>query len=217
MSSIFLREKIYLINNHSNKISGSKLPSSLQVLKTLFFNLRVVNLNLRESARLIVREVLIFWEKARIPVRLEKHCISKVESLYDEWRTLQKHAARNTASHKEQENLFISKFNDLFDLAHANALQMIKIETDRLFLINQRKKGRLGFMYGIDYTNMRKEELSITRKNKALVRENQSAQTEENLMEIDKTSSDLETDDCSSDLDLDESFSSVEIDVDSTS
>ncbi|KAE9531874.1 hypothetical protein AGLY_010076 [Aphis glycines] len=204
MSSIFLREKIYLINNHSNKISGSKLPSSLQVLKTLFFNLRVVNLNLRESARLIVREVLIFWEKA-------------LESLYDEWRTLQKHAARNTGSHKEQENLFISKFNDLFDLAHANALQMIKIETDRLFLINQRKKGRLGFMYGIDYTNMRKEELSITRKNKALVRENQSAQTEENLMEIDKTSSDLETDDCSSDLDLDESFSSVEIDVDSTS
>ncbi|KAE9533666.1 hypothetical protein AGLY_009015 [Aphis glycines] len=217
MSSIFLREKIYLINNHSNKISGSKLPSNLQVLKTLFFNLRVVNLNLRESARLIVREVLIFWEKARIPVRLEKHCISKVESLYDEWRTLQKHAARNTGSHKEQENLFISKFNDLFDLAHANALQMIKIETDRLFLINQRKKGRLGFMYGIDYTNMRKEELSITRKNKALVRENQSAQTEENLMEIDKTSSDLETDDCSSDLGLDESFSSVEIDVDSTS
>lgn len=99
MSSIFLREKIYLINNHSNKISGSKLPSNLQVLKTLFFNIRVVNLNLCESARLIVREVLVFWEKARIPVRLEKHCISKVESLYDEWRTLHKHAARNTASH----------------------------------------------------------------------------------------------------------------------
>ncbi|KAF0760653.1 Uncharacterized protein FWK35_00014009 [Aphis craccivora] len=101
--------------------------------------MQVVNLNLRESARLIVREVLVFWEKARIPVRLEKHCISKVESSYDEWRILQKHAARNTASHIEQEDLFISKFNNLFK---------------------------------------------------------QSAQTEENLMEIDKTLSDLETDDC---------------------
>jgi len=68
-------------------------------------------------------------EKARIQVRLEKHCIFKVKSLYDEWRTLQKHAIRNTASHKEHEELFISTFNNLFDVAHADALQIIKIET----------------------------------------------------------------------------------------
>lgn len=178
MSSILLREKIYLINNHSNKISGGKLPSNLQVLKTLFFNMRVVKLNLRESARLIIREVLIFWDKARIPVRLEKHCISKVEALYNEWRTLQKHAGRNTPSHKEKEALYTSKFNDLFDVSHADALRMMKFETDRQFLINQRKKGRIGFMYGIDYTNMRKEKLSIERKNKAIIKENRSVQTE---------------------------------------
>jgi len=51
---------------------------------------------------------------------------------------------RNTASHKEKEELFISKFNDLFDVGHADALQMMKLKPDRLFLINQRKKGRLG-------------------------------------------------------------------------
>ncbi|KAL4132318.1 hypothetical protein QTP88_009490 [Uroleucon formosanum] len=213
--NICLREKIYLINNYSNKISGSKLPSNLDVLKTLFFNLRVVKLNLRESARLIIREVFVFWEKARIPVRLEKHCISKVESLYDEWRTLQKHATRNTASHKEHEKLFISTFNDLFEVAHADALQIMKIETDRLFLINQRKKGRIGFMYGIDYTNMRKEQLSMERKTKTLVREKRSTQSEDNLMEIDEISSDLEIDDSSSHSD--ESFTSVEIDVGSSS
>lgn len=108
-------KKIYLINNYANQISGSKLPSNLQILNTLFFNMRIVKLNLRESARLIIREVLVFWEKARIPVRLEKHCVSKVKSLYNEWRTLQKHSHRNTANHKEREELFISKFDDLFD------------------------------------------------------------------------------------------------------
>lgn len=35
-------------------------------------------------------------------------------------------------------------------------------------------------MYGIDYTNMRKKQLSMERKNKALVREKRSAQTEGN-------------------------------------
>lgn len=101
-------------------------------------------------------------------------------TLYDEWRTLQKHATRNTESHKEHEKLFISTFNDLFDVAHADALQIMKIEIDRLFLINQRKKGRIGFMYGIDYTNMRKEQLSMERKNKTLVTEKRSTQSEGN-------------------------------------
>ena len=55
MTNICLRENIYLIKNYSNKISGSKLPSNLEVLKALFFNIRVVKLNLRESGRLIIR------------------------------------------------------------------------------------------------------------------------------------------------------------------
>lgn len=62
-----------------------------------------------------------------------------------------KHAGRNTASHKEQEELFISKFNDLFNVAHTDDLQMIKIETNRLVLINQQKKDRLEFIHGIYY------------------------------------------------------------------
>jgi hypothetical protein len=70
----------------------------------------------------LIREALVFWEKACIPVRLEKHCITKVKYLYEEWRTLQKHAGRNTASHKENEELLISKFDDLFDEAYADAL-----------------------------------------------------------------------------------------------
>lgn len=57
---------------------------------------------------------------------------------------------------------------------------LYKLLKSKLFLINQRKKGRIGFMYGIDYTNMRKEQHSMEQKNKALVREKRSAQTESN-------------------------------------
>jgi len=48
------------------------------MLSVLFFNMRKVNLNLRDSAKLVIREVIIFWEKARIPVREEYHLLKKV-------------------------------------------------------------------------------------------------------------------------------------------
>jgi hypothetical protein len=45
----------------------------------------------------------------------------------------QKHAGRNAARHKEKKELFISKFNDLFDIAHADALQMMKLKPQTCF------------------------------------------------------------------------------------
>lgn len=37
MSLKVVRGTIYLIKDYANEITGSKLPSNLQVLKTLFF------------------------------------------------------------------------------------------------------------------------------------------------------------------------------------
>ncbi|XP_054724837.1 uncharacterized protein LOC129235174 [Uloborus diversus] len=48
--------------------------------------------------------------------------------------------------------------DDLFDIAHANALEDIKIEEDRKFLILQRQKGRPGSMVGVDLKLTQKEE-----------------------------------------------------------
>lgn len=166
MSLKVVRGKIYLIKDYANEITGSKLPSNLQVMKTLFFNIRVVKLNVRDSARLVIREVMVFWEKARIPTRDEKHCINKVMDLYKEWRLLQKHAGRTTVKHKQSEELFTDKFDNLFDIAHTDALILISIEEDKQFLINQRKKGRAGYMYGIDYNASRQEEEALKRENR---------------------------------------------------
>lgn len=125
MTSRKLRDKIYLVDHYTNKITGSKLPSNIQVLKTLFFNLRIVKLNpytpsglyVRYSTKLVIKEVLIFWDKARIPTKTDKICINKIELLYYEWRELQKHAGRTTASHEIKEQTFISNLHNIFDIA----------------------------------------------------------------------------------------------------
>ena len=182
-SALLLREKIYLLGYYWNKISGNKLPSNKDVLSVLFFNLRVVKLSLRESARLALQEVIIFWEKARIPTQEIRNCIPKLESLYQEWRQLQKHAGRTSEAHKKKEENFKSKLEDLFDIAHANALENMTIEEDKHFLINQRLKGRQGFMYGVDYKEVIRERKIAEREEAALMRKERSDLEIEQLCE----------------------------------
>jgi len=59
---------------------------------------------------------------------------------------------------KARENSFISSLDDLFDVAHADSLDMMTIGEDKDFLIAQREKGRRGLMAGLDFKNAAKEE-----------------------------------------------------------
>jgi hypothetical protein len=148
---------VYLIGNYSPQIVGSKLPSIKQVLSVLFFNLREVRLTIRESSKLVIDEVMIFWNKARIPTREKQHCIKNVEVLYNKWAGLQKNCKRRTETQLKNEEIFVQEFDNLFDIAHQNALQMMNIAEDKEFLRNQRKKGREGQMYGLDRVLTAKE------------------------------------------------------------
>lgn len=156
-----LRESkyIFLIGYSTNQIVGSKLPSNKQVLSVLFFNMREVNLNLHQSATLVIQEAIIFWRKARIPTRTEQKCVNKLEDLYKEWRNLQKLEYRKSATQMEKNTQFLSKLDDLFDVASANALDLMSIEIDKAFLIAQRQKGRPGSLLGIDQKMIKKEKI----------------------------------------------------------
>lgn len=148
-----LRDSKYIfliIGYSSNQIVGSKLPSNKQVLSVLFFNMREVNLNLRQSATLVIQEVMIFWRKARIPTRTEQKCVKKLEDLYQEWRNLQKLEHRKSETQIQKNAQFVLNLEDLFDVAHADALVLMSIEEDRAFLLAQRNKGRPGSLLGID-------------------------------------------------------------------
>ena len=144
------RNQIFLIGCIKNQITGSKLPSRGDVLRVLYFNMREVRLNLHDSASLVIDECLIFWQKARKPTHDRSHCIKKLRKLYEELRGLTKSKSRKSELCRERENDFKDNLNDLFDIAHSDAMKFIKVQEGKNILISQRKKGRVGSMLGID-------------------------------------------------------------------
>lgn len=160
-----LRKDFYvsIVGYISNQIVGAKLPSNQQVLSVFFYNVRVVNLTTKESAALVIQEVSIFWQKARIPTKRTDHCIDKLLKLYDEWKGLQKNLTRTAGKEKEKRDLFVEKMDDLFDIAHSDALGQMKNEEDKKFLMLQRQKGRPGSMIGVDQKLKYKEERALKR------------------------------------------------------
>lgn len=85
----------------------------------------------------------------------------KIEKEYMNWRALQKGKWRRSQPQIKKKEVFKDRLTDLFDIAHLNALQIIKIDEDKKFLLAQREKGRKGCMIGID----RKLEKQEMRKN----------------------------------------------------
>lgn len=147
----------FLIGYTSNQIVGSKLPSIRQALSVLFYNMREVHLNLHESSKLVIKEVSVFWQKARIPISSEQYCVIKLQKLYNEWRNLQKLQYRKTDTQLKKNEEFSLILDDLFDIAQVDAIDIIKIKEDREFLVSQRQKGRPGSMLGIDLKIINKE------------------------------------------------------------
>lgn len=127
-------------------------------MSTLFLNLRTVKLNLRESARLVIQEVMVFWEKARIPTKYEKDAIIKVEKLYNEWKNHLKDKNKTGKSARNKIKEFELNMDNLFDIAHEDTLTMIKSEEDKKFLLKQRQDGRPGSMIVVDLKLVRAEE-----------------------------------------------------------
>jgi hypothetical protein len=126
---------------------------------------------------------VIFWNKARIPTREPQRCINKSEVLYKEWRSLQKDAKKTTEYYIKSNSLFVSKLNDLVDIAHANVpeLTCISLEEDKQFLINQRKKGHPGSMYGTDMKLSKKEKRVARKEEKEIQRKQRNIHELENL------------------------------------
>lgn len=130
--------------------------------------MREVKLNLHDSASLVIDECLIFWKKARIPTQDRSDCIKKCKKLYESLRMLGKHKTRASISCRRKEKEFEENLNNLFDIAHANALNIIKIHKDKEFLLMQRQNGRPGCMLGIDMKLIIAESTKAAREEKQL-------------------------------------------------
>lgn len=173
-----LRQNIYLIGNLDTQIYGNKLPSKQQVLRVLFFNIREVKLSVRESAKLVVNEVKIFWEKARLPTQQECRCVEKVVALHQKWAILQKKAGK--PSNFEREQAFCDDIKKLFDIAHGDILETVD-DIRREFLENQRRENRIGYINNIEgiFERMEREE---ERQNQIMTQRQERSQIDQNIL-----------------------------------
>jgi len=134
------------------------------LLKAFFHYYVDLKRTIREAATAAVETAIPFWEKARIPIREKKHLITKVEKLHEKWKTLKKTRYRKGEKQKQDEAKFLKILNNLFDMAKKNALQTMKIEEDKQFLLAQREDGRRGTMGGVDKVLAAKEKRIEKRK-----------------------------------------------------
>ncbi|KAK2703771.1 hypothetical protein QYM36_017903 [Artemia franciscana] len=134
------RTELYLIGSSVSELRGSKLPS-LRMALGFFLHLHLeLNETIRHSSAAAVTELAKFWRKARIPMRDHQNCQTKLEQAFEEWRLLKKNKARKSSTQQAREAAFVSRLEDLFDIAHADALNTMSIQEDKDFLLAQREK-----------------------------------------------------------------------------
>ena len=175
------KSDIWLVGSEENQITGSKLPSNGQVLSYFFHHHKTLKMTVRYSSTVVVKDVAEYWAKARIPIRQEQHCISKVEQLFNRWAGLKKNAKRRTDTQRANEAAFVDELDNLFDIAHMDALSLIKIHEDKQFLLAQRQPGRQGCMGSVDQTLTLQEARTAKRK-EAVINYKQRADKEEQML-----------------------------------
>lgn len=154
---------IWLVGGTENFFKTSKLPSRGEVLKVLFHHHVDDGMNLKDSVDKTMSMLLPIWAMARIPTKAPNHVVEHIRKLHAEWQGLKKRINRKSASNMQSQEIFQDSLNELFDIAHRDALSLIKIEEDRLFLEAQRETGRRGTMAGVDRSLTQKEERIIKR------------------------------------------------------
>ncbi|GBM90827.1 hypothetical protein AVEN_3075-1 [Araneus ventricosus] len=90
---------------------------------------------------------------------------------------------------------FISDLNNLFDIAHANALEIINIEEDRKLLLSQREPGRRGCLMGVDMKLAKREErvlLRVIEQENRLAKAHYSSEIDGKFMDSSEESSGTE-------------------------
>lgn len=143
----------------------NQLPTLRQVLLRYHQILNVTK-NVKDSAQVVIQEVIEVWNKSGIPTRQQNHCNEKLIKIHQNWLLLKKNKTRASEAQKKRENSFTADLDKLFDIAHSNALNLIKIAEDRDFLIDQRDERKM-IMTSVDKKLEKSKERSLKRKHRA--------------------------------------------------
>ncbi|GBM82832.1 hypothetical protein AVEN_180919-1 [Araneus ventricosus] len=117
----------------------NKLPTTKEVLLRFHHHLNDVK-SVRNASHQTIDELIVVWPKAAIPSRLFTHAIDKLVKIHSEWLLLKKNKSSPPEAQREHERKkesIVRKVHELFNIAHANYMTMIKLEEDRKFLMDQ--------------------------------------------------------------------------------
>jgi adenylate/nucleoside-diphosphate kinase len=92
---------------------------------------------------------------------IEEH----LRKLHSEWQNLKKSVNRPSPKNILNRQKFQDSLDqDLFDIAHQDAMSLIKIAEDRSFLEAQREKGRRGTLGGVNKISVQREQRAEKRR-----------------------------------------------------
>ena len=158
-----LQTKIFLIGQPEPNLPDKVLPLTSDVLKTFFYHLNSTKKSVPESLKTTVDELIIIWNKARIPTAFHPNVVLKLKTLVQEFKLIKKKKSRLSDSQKSREKSFTDTIGLLFDIAHKDAETMIRIEEDKEFLLDQRCQRKM-VMFGEDKELSKLEERNEARK-----------------------------------------------------
>ena len=131
--------------------------NDFDVLKVYFFHHKTNNLPQKSAMKLVIAKIFEIWSKARIPVSEERSVVRKLEASLTKYRNVCRNKKRRGDAQVAKETEFVNIISTLFDISHHNALNLIKIDEDKTFLIDQRSQ-RKYVIGGMDTELAEKEE-----------------------------------------------------------
>ncbi|KAK0054713.1 prostaglandin-E(2) 9-reductase [Biomphalaria pfeifferi] len=133
-----IKTEVWLIGQLQDVLPANVLPTTSDVLKVFCYHHHTEKKTVSESAKLTSYQILELWDKARIPTTYDTHVIEKLKSVFEEYQLIKKNKGRASDAQRLREKNFEEKSRKLFDIAHQEAAQLIKIHEDRVFLEDQR-------------------------------------------------------------------------------
>ena len=121
-------------------------------------------------------KILDVWKKANIPTSDPSFVKKKFMKLFSDFKTIKKLKNRTTETEVAKRGIFKDSFEDIFDVAHADALTSGIPEEDKEFLRSQREDRTSSSMAGVDQTSVKKQERArLKRKREEERREREAA------------------------------------------